>query len=70
MLHYIGSSFIIGIPARDLTDDEAKKYGKSALIKSGLYKEAFTAEKPRKKNFKETTKQADVDSAEVTKWQE
>lgn len=65
MLKYIGKAFIVGIPARDLTDEEAEKYGKFTLIQSGLYEEVFSAEKPRKKNLKETAKQADKDSAEV-----
>lgn len=39
MLKYIGNgSFIIDIPARDLTDDEVKLYGGVvALVKTGLY---------------------------------
>lgn len=64
MLKYIGKSFIVGIPARDLTDEEVRRFGKQKLLDSGLYTEA------RKKNSKETVKQADEDSAEVLKWQE
>jgi len=64
MLKYVGKSFIIGIPARDLTDDEVELYGKSTLIGTGLYEEVLTAEKPRKSKLKETEKQAE-ESAEV-----
>jgi hypothetical protein len=39
MLKYLGGGFIRGVPARNLTDDEVKKYGKARLLKSGLYKE-------------------------------
>lgn len=37
MLRYIGSGFIPGVPARDLTDAEAAQYGQDRLIASGLY---------------------------------
>lgn len=37
MLRYIGSGFIPGVPARDLTDEEAARYGQDRLIDSGLY---------------------------------
>ena len=41
MLKYIGNgAFIAGIPARDLTADEVKQFGKQTLIDSGLYIEA------------------------------
>lgn len=63
MLKYIGKSFIIGIPARDLTDEEARKFGVKRLVATGLYKEV------RKTKLKETVKQAVEDTAEVTKWQ-
>ncbi|MGW8250655.1 MAG: hypothetical protein ACWGO1_08430 [Anaerolineales bacterium] len=43
MLKYIGHGFIPGIPARDLSDDEVRKYGgEKALLSTGLF------EKPRK----------------------
>ena len=39
MWKYTGKgAFILGIPARDLTDEEAQKIGISRLKKSGLYK--------------------------------
>ena len=37
MLKYIGNGWIHGVPARDLTDEEAKKHGKKRLLASGLY---------------------------------
>jgi hypothetical protein len=38
MLKYIGGGFIPGVPARDLTEEEAKLYGgRLALMRSGLY---------------------------------
>ena len=44
MLKYIGNGFIPGIPARDLNDDEVKKYGGvKFLLSTGLYA------KPKKK---------------------
>jgi len=39
MIRYIGKGFIIGIPQRDLTDQEAEYYGKRKILKSGIYKE-------------------------------
>jgi uncharacterized membrane protein len=44
MLKYIGTGFIAGIPARDLTAAEVKKYGGAKfLLSTGLYA------KPKKK---------------------
>ena len=36
-MKYIGGGFLQGVPARDLTEDEVRKYGKSRLLQSGLY---------------------------------
>lgn len=37
-LIYLGGAALIGIPARDLTDDEVEKFGgEKFLLKSGLY---------------------------------
>ena len=45
MLKYIGNGFIPGIPARDLNDEEVKKYGgEKLLISTGL----FAKPKPKK----------------------
>jgi len=45
-----GRGLLPGVPARDLTDDEVKQYGKDRLLKSGLYEEA---KQPRRKFMKE-----------------
>jgi len=38
MLKYVGvGTSLPGIPARDLTDDEAKQHNEKFLVKSGLY---------------------------------
>ncbi len=38
MLKYIGKGFIVGIPARDLNNDEVKKHGGTKfLLSTGLY---------------------------------
>ena len=37
-LKYIGNSFLPGVPARDLSDEEAAQYGgEKELVASGLY---------------------------------
>lgn len=37
-LKYVGGgSFLPGVPARDLSKDEAEEYGVSRLLRSGLY---------------------------------
>ena len=38
-LIYIGKGFVSGIPARNLTSDEVEKYGKEALLATGIYTE-------------------------------
>lgn len=39
-LKYIGGGFLPGVPARDLSADEAEQYGGvKALVASGLYVE-------------------------------
>ena len=46
MLKYIGNGFIPGIPARDLNNDEVKKYGGvKFLLETGL----FEKPKPKKR---------------------
>ena len=37
MLRYTGKGFVVGVPARDLTNEQAKKYGVKRLLKSGAY---------------------------------
>lgn len=40
MMIYVGNGgFIPGVPARDLTDEEVKRWGKQLLLNSGLYVE-------------------------------
>lgn len=43
-LIYVGGGFYHGVPARDLTEEEAKRFGRALLLRSGLYVEA---EKPK-----------------------
>jgi hypothetical protein len=39
-LVYQGGGFLVGVPARDLTLDEAKRHrGKAFLVRTGLYRE-------------------------------
>ena len=45
-LRYVGGGFYHGVPARDLTAEEADRYGRAQLIRSGLYV-AVAAEKPK-----------------------
>ncbi|MBA4420271.1 MAG: hypothetical protein C0391_03915 [Anaerolinea sp.] len=37
LLKFVGKSWIPNIPARDLTDEEVKKFGEEYLVKTGLY---------------------------------
>ncbi len=43
---YKGGGFVAGIPARDLTASEGKKYGEDLIKKSGLYEEIKPKYKP------------------------
>ena len=36
-LIYVGGGFYHGVPARNLTEEEAEHYGRAKLIRSGLY---------------------------------
>lgn len=39
-MKYIGNgNFLPNVPARDLTEEEVKQFGKKFLLDSGLYKE-------------------------------
>jgi hypothetical protein len=49
-LIYKGGGFLPKIPARNLTSEEAKKYGLEKLLASGLYEEAY---KPKPKFVKD-----------------
>ena len=44
-MKYIGNGFLRGIPARDLTAAEVKKFGKERLLQSGLYAEVKAKKK-------------------------
>jgi len=49
-LIYAGCGFVPGIPARDLTADEVKKYGgEKYLIATGLYRRDLSQKKEGKK---------------------
>jgi len=37
MFRYIGGGYLVGVPARNLTEEEVKLYGKDRLLNSGLY---------------------------------
>lgn len=53
-LKYVGDGFLAGVPARDLTDEEAAQYGgEKALVASGLYVPAGKADKAEKTANKE-----------------
>jgi hypothetical protein len=52
MLKYVGGGFLRGVPARNLSDEEVKRFGKVRLLKSGLYKEVKD-KKPAQKADKE-----------------
>ncbi len=43
-LRYVGGGFFAGVPARDLTAEEADKFGRAMLLRSGLY----VADQPEK----------------------
>jgi hypothetical protein len=46
MLKYIGGGdALIGVPARDLSNEEVEELGKAALLNSGLYQEIKTKAK-------------------------
>ena len=48
MLKYIGNGFLPGIPARDLKDDEVKKYGGvKFLLSTGLYAQPIKVKKKK-----------------------
>lgn len=36
-LKYVGQASLVGVPARDLTRDEAVQHGEQRLLDSGLY---------------------------------
>lgn len=44
-MKYIGNGFIPGVPARDLSEEEVKEFGKRWLKRSGLYEDFPVEEK-------------------------
>lgn len=54
-LKYVGGGFLAGVPARDLTYDEARQYGVSKLTGSGLYERASSPQKPKPSSDKSLT---------------
>ena len=47
-LRYVGGGFFHGVPARDLTGEEADKYGRLILLRSQLYVEIEEEDAPGK----------------------
>lgn len=60
MLKYQHNGFIPGVPARDLTDEEAAIHGKRRLLASGHYQEI----RERKARTKEIEQPAEEKRAE------
>lgn len=58
MMKYEGNGWIDGVPARDLTDEEVKKFGEKFLLKSGLYK-TVSIDKEVKHGHQGATKNSD-----------
>jgi hypothetical protein len=44
-LIYVGGGFLDGVPARDLTKDEAEQFDVALLLASGLYEPAEKKER-------------------------
>ena len=61
-LKYKGGGFFVGIPARDLTDEEVKKYGGEAyLLTLGLYERSEPkAARKTKKEIQDETKEGET----------
>jgi len=57
MLRYLGGGFIVGVPARDLTNEEAEQHGVNNLILSGLY----LLEEPARQPEMEETAEPETD---------
>lgn len=39
MLKYTGGGILVGVPARDLSDEEVRRHGRARLIATGFYVE-------------------------------
>ena len=57
MYKYVGKAFITGVPARDLTDEEAKQYGVKLILKSGLYVKESEKPKPAENKLEKRYKE-------------
>jgi hypothetical protein len=67
MLKYIGNgSFIPGVPARNLSDEEASWFGVSKLLETGLYVE----EKISKPGREDKLKRPHTQNKEGEAWEE
>ena len=42
-LKYLGGGFLPGVPSRDLSSEEANRFGVERLIASGLYEDNYPA---------------------------
>ena len=62
MLRYIGNGFLKGVPARDLTDDEAKQYGEKRLLSSGLYQKPKETKQTKKYDYIPVIEEAEDDT--------
>lgn len=51
-LKWNGKGSLAGIPARDLTEEEVNKFGKTLLLRSGLYEEVKSKEKEKDKEVR------------------
>ncbi len=64
-LKYIGNgSFIVGVPARDLNEQEAEYYGVNRLLGSRLY-EPIDPPRSKRKKSQENAKRSDYESEEA-----
>ena len=64
-MKWLGNGFYVKIPARDLTAEEVKRYGREFLLSLGIYEEIIP--KPRK--AKEIVIEP-IEAEEDSQWQE
>ena len=50
---YKGGGFLLKIPARDLSEDEVKRYGLKRLLASGLYEEIKPPKRKKKITYED-----------------
>ena len=68
-MRWLGNGFLVGIPARDLTAEEVKRYGREFLLSLGLYEEIDPPKPKKAKEIEPEPLQAD-DIEEDSQWQE